>query len=83
MDIKAAYRRFRQWQLDPFDNEFATQDSNHCCNCGHDFVGNFCPYCSQKSGLGRITWRSVWHSFAEVWGMHSRSLPFTLLQLFM
>lgn len=83
MDIKAAYRRFRQWQLDPFDNEFVSQDSNHCCNCGHDFVGNFCPYCSQKSGLGRITWRSVWHSFAEVWGMHSRSLPFTLLQLFM
>ena len=83
MDIKAAYRRFRQWQLDPFDNEFASQDTNYCCNCGHDFVGNFCPYCSQKSGLGRITWRSVWHSFAEVWGMHSRSLPFTLLQLFL
>ena len=83
MDFKTAYRRFKQWQLDPFDNEFVSQDSNHCCNCGHDFVGNFCPYCSQKSGLGRITWRSVWHSFAEVWGMHSRSLPFTLLQLFM
>ena len=83
MDFKTAYRRFKQWQLDPFDNEFASQDSNHCCNCGHDFVGNYCPYCSQKSGLGRITWHSVWHSFAEVWGMHSRSLPFTLLQLFM
>jgi hypothetical protein len=25
----------------------------------------------------------VWNSVAEVWGMHSRSLPFTLLQLFL
>lgn len=83
MEIKAAYRRFRQWQLNPFDNEFASQETNSCCNCGHDFVGNFCPYCSQKQGLGPITWKSVWHSIAEVWGMHSRSMPFTLLQLFL
>lgn len=83
MDIKAAYRRFRQWQLDPFDNEFSSHDKQHCVNCGHDYVGNYCPYCSQKSGVGRITWRSVGMSVAEVWGMHSRSLPYTLLQLFL
>ena len=83
MDFKAAYRQFRNWQRDPFDNEFDSQDTQHCNNCGHDFVGNYCPYCSQKSGLGSITWRSVWHSVAEVWGMHSRSLPYTLLQLFL
>lgn len=83
MNIKKAYRDFRQWQLNPFDNEFASQETNSCCNCGHDFVGNYCPYCSQKSGLGAITWKSVWHSVAEVWGMHSRSMPFTLLQLFL
>ena len=81
--IKSLYQRFRRWQLDPFDNEFSSSQTNTCCNCGHDFVGNYCPYCSQKSGLGPITWRSVWHSVAEVWGMHSRSLPFTLLQLFL
>lgn len=33
--------------------------------------------------MGRITWRSVGHSIAEVWGLHSRSLPSTLLQLFL
>ena len=83
MDIKAAYQRFKQWQLNPFDHEFSTHDAQLCANCGHDFVGNFCPYCSQRSGLGRITWRSVGRSIAEVWGMHSRSLPYTLLQLFL
>lgn len=83
MDIIATYNRFKRWQVNPFDHEFTSLQTNSCCNCGHDFVGNYCPYCSQKSGLGRITWRSVWRSVAEVWGMHSRSLPFTLLQLFL
>ena len=46
-------------------------------------MGNFCPYCSQKSGLGPITWRSVGKSIAEVWGMHNRSLLYSLAQLFL
>ena len=83
MDIKQAYQRFKQWQLNPFNHEFSTQETQHCANCGHDFVGNYCPYCSQKQGLGRITWHSVGMSIAEVWGMHSRSMPYTLLQLFL
>lgn len=83
MDIKKIYQRFRQWQLDPFDHEFSSQETHHCVNCGHDFVGNYCPYCSQKQGLGRITWKSVARSVAEVWGIHSRSLPFSVVQLFL
>ena len=27
MDIKAAYRRFRQWQLDPFEYRAHSQDT--------------------------------------------------------
>jgi hypothetical protein len=83
VDIKAAYRRFRQWQLDPREHEFSSNDTQHCNNCGHEFVGNFCPYCSQKSGLGPITWKSVGKSIAEVWGMHNRSLLYSLAQLFL
>ena len=83
MDIKTLYRRFKNWQLDPFDNEFDSHDTQHCINCGHDFVGNYCPYCSQKSGLGPITWKSVWRSVAEVWGMHNRSLLYSVAQLFL
>lgn len=83
MDIKKAYHRFKQWQLDPFEHEFHSHQSQHCQNCGHDFVGNFCPYCSQRQGLGPITWRSVGKSIAEVWGMHNRSLVYSLMQLFL
>ncbi len=83
MDIKAAYRRFRQWQLDPFEYRVRSQASHHCNNCGSDFVGNFCPVCSQKEDVGRITWKSVAQSVAEVWGMHNRSLLYSVVQLFL
>lgn len=83
MNIKTIYWRFKQWQQDPFEHEFTTNDTQHCNNCGHDFVGNFCPYCSQKQGLGPITWRSVGKSIAEVWGMHNRSLVYSVAQLFL
>ena len=83
MNLKAAYRRFKQWQVDPFEYKVNSQESHKCHNCGSDFVGNYCPICSQKKGMGRITWKSVAQSVAEVWGMHNRSLLYSLVQLFL
>jgi hypothetical protein len=83
VDIKAIYRRFRQWQLNPVDNEFTSSRPSLCNNCGHEFVGNYCPYCSQKRGIGRITWKSVAKGIGEVWGLHNRSMFYTLVQLFL
>ena len=85
MDFKAAYRRFRQWQLAPFDYEARrqAQTSHRCNNCGSDFVGNYCPVCSQKEDVGPITWKSVVQSIGEVWGLHNRSMLYTLVQLFL
>ena len=83
MDIRKTYNRFKRWQLKPHDHEFSSHDTQHCSNCDHDFVGNYCPYCSQKSGLGPITWRSVLRSIGEVWGMHNRSLLYSVVQLFL
>ena len=83
MDFKAAYRRFRQWQLDPFEYRAHNQDTHRCNNCGSEFVGNFCPICSQREDMGPITWKSVARSIAEVWGLHNRSLVYSLVQLFL
>ena len=83
MDFKAAYRRFRRWQLDPFEYGLRSQATHHCNNCGNDFVGNFCPICSQKENVGRITWKSVAQSIGEVWGLHNRSLVYSVVQLFL
>ena len=85
MDFKAAYRRFRQWQLVPFDYRPSSQSqvSHRCNNCGNDFVGNFSPICSQKESVGPITWKSVIQSIGEVWGLNNRSMLYSLVQLFL
>ena len=83
MDLKTAYTRFRQWQLDPFEYKAKSQASHRCNNCGNDFVGNYCPICSQKENVGRITWKSVAQSIGEVWGLHNRSLIYSVVQLFL
>ena len=46
-------------------------------------MGNYCPYCPQKRGIGRITWKSVAKGIGEVWGLHNRSMFYTLVQLFL
>ncbi len=56
-------------------------EEHQCPNCGHVFKGNYCPVCSQSAGDGHITWKWVGKSILDVWGMDTRSLPNTLLQL--
>ena len=56
-------------------------EEHQCPNCGHVFKGNYCPVCSQGAGDGHITWKWVGKSILEIWGMDTRSLPNTLLQL--
>ena len=75
--------RFKRWHLAPTDYEFASDEVQHCMNCGHEFTGNYCPYCSQKAGEGFIGWRSVRQSFFDIWGLGTSSLPRTILHLFL
>ena len=81
MTLKERYKRFKAWQLDPFDWSYDENERHHCVNCGNDFAGKFCPHCSQKAGLKKISWKSVLQSTAEVWGMGNRSLLYSLWQL--
>ena len=79
--LKEYYRRFRAWQIAPLKYEMLDTEPCHCMNCGHTFTGNYCPYCSQKRNVGRFTWTSVHQAIMEPWGINSRSMPYTLLQL--
>ena len=81
MSLRSAYQRFRRWQLDPFEYKLKSKDTYRCVNCGSDFVGNFCPICSQSEGMGPITWKSVARGIGEVWGLHNRSMLYTIVQL--
>ena len=81
MTPKELYHRFRNWQKRPSYHWDKGAVAHRCPNCDHEFTGNYCPLCGQQTGDGRITWRWVWRSILDVWGMDSRSLPYTLLQL--
>ena len=78
--IKEKYRQFRQWQQDPFS--YHDSVTHHgCCNCGNEYENNYCPRCGQKAVYGPITWHSVWQGIMDVWGVGTRSLPYSLWQL--
>ena len=81
MKLKEQYKRFKAWQLHAFDWSFDENVHHRCVNCENDFVGNHCPYCSQKADRGKISWKSVLQGTAEVWGLHNRSLIYSLWQL--
>ena len=81
MNIKEKLDRFRQWQLDPRHYENKSHGSVCCQNCGMEYADNFCPRCGQRAGMGRVTWQTLSQGFMYIWGLDSRSLPYTLLQL--
>ena len=82
MNLKETLGRFRAWQDKPYHYSDEEQEEHRCANCGHVFKGNYCPVCRQDARDGRVTWRWVGKSILDVWGLDSRSLPNTLLQLF-
>ena len=82
MTLKERFRAIVAWQRQtPFNYSLKSTETFHCANCGHDFTGNFCPYCSQKAGTGRMTWQSVWRGVMDIWAMGGRSMPYSIFQL--
>ena len=81
MDLRERIYRFKQWQEQPYEYKVATDEEHHCNNCGSEFKGNFCPFCSQKAGMGRIGWRSVHQGIMDIWGLGTRSLLYSIWQL--
>ena len=81
MDVKERVSRFRAWQRKPFNYVNKSVGTTTCANCGTEFNDNYCPRCGQRAGTGRITWKSVREGVLLIWGMESRSLSYTLLQL--
>ena len=81
MKIKGLIDKFHAWQKEPYRYPDKVEDVHQCANCGYEFTGNYCPVCGQKADGGRVTWRWAWKSILNLWGMDSRSLPYTLWQL--
>ena len=76
------YHRFRCWQQEGSHYVNRYEDTvQHCQNCGTEFADNHCPRCGQRAEVGRVGWRSVKESITVLWGLDSRSLGSTLVQL--
>lgn len=74
--------QYSRWQQDSFRHIAPPSDEQHHCHCCEtDYTGNYCPRCGQKAGDGPITWHSVRQGVMDLWGLGSRSLPYTLWQL--
>ena len=63
MDLKALYKRFRAWQLEPVTFKCSSAESHECNNCGNSFVGDYCPVCGQKWDVGKPGWGSLLNDF--------------------
>lgn len=78
--LKEKYKQFKRWQRGPV--KYVDCDETHYCNnCGLMFVGNYCPRCSQRADMGRISWKSVRNGIMDIWGLGTRSLIFSIWQL--
>ena len=79
--FKRDFKRFKHWVRQTPKFRHISNDKHRCQCCGHNYHGNYCPRCSQKAGLGRITWRSIHVGLMDVWGLGSRSIPLSIWQL--
>ena len=79
--LKDKYQRFKQWQRSPSTFHITSSEEHVCQCCGHRFVGNYCPCCSQKVDQGKINWRSVHQGVMDIWGLGTRSLIYSVWQL--
>ena len=86
--IKEYWARYTAWQRDPMHILGTTKETaapalkqHRCANCYTLFDSENCPNCGQKHNVGRITWASIWQGIMDLWGLGTRSLPYTLWQL--
>lgn len=81
MKLKKQLERFKNWQRQPSEFHITSDEEHKCQCCGYRYKGNFCPCCSQKVGVGEISWKTVRRGVMDIWGLGTRSLPYSLWQL--
>ena len=80
MSFRETYRKF--WRRQQEARRFRMSDERHVCkNCGREFTGNYCPCCGQRHSVGPVTWDSIREGIMDLWGVGTRSMPFTIWQL--
>ena len=79
--IKERYARFQAWKQNGPVFKVKESTSHTCACCGNVYEGNYCPVCAQKADQRRITWGALRESTLDLWGLGTRSMPFSIWQL--
>lgn len=82
MTIKERFQQFRQWQKQSVEYTESTE-VHRCNNCEREFRGNYCPTCGQKWDTGPVSWNNLRQQWMDQWGLGTRSLLVTIMQLFL
>ncbi len=56
-------------------------EQQSCANCGHTYVGNYCPACGQKASVPEVGVKFATQRMLEAWGLDNSKLLATLWQL--
>ena len=80
-ELKEKYRRFREWQQQPYQVKPLSEEGHDCATCGTHFEGNYCPRCGQSSKIGRYSFKNAFLLFLDVWGLGNRGMFRTIRDL--
>ena len=82
ISLKEKWQQFCQWQRKPIQYKPLTDEKHVCLNCGQEFVGVYCPRCSQSSKVEKhISWSTISSGFLEAFNIEGRSFPRALWHL--
>ena len=82
ISLKKKWQQFCQWQRKPVQYKPLTDEKHVCLNCGQEYVGEYCPRCSQSSKVDKqISWSTISSGFLEAFNIEGRSFPRALWHL--
>lgn len=80
-ELREKYRRFREWQQEPYRVKPMSKEAHDCPTCGTHFEGNYCPRCGQSATIGRYSFKKAFLLFLDVWGLGNRGMFRTIRDL--
>ena len=73
-ELKEKYRRFQEWQQQPYQVKPLSDEEHDCATCGTHYQGNYCPRCGQSASIGRYSFKNALLLFLDVWGLGNRGM---------
>ena len=80
-NLKEKYKRFREWQHQPYQVKPLSEEEHDCATCGTHYEGNYCPRCGQSEKVGRYSFKTAFLLFLDVWGLGNRGMFRTIRDL--